>query len=171
MDADGYETAPGEAGELLIRGRHNMKEYWRNPEATGEALRDGWLHTGDVARRDAQGFLFIEDRLKDMIVSGGENVYPAEVENAALSHPGVREVAVIGQPSARWGETPLAVVVAHDESLTAADLLAHCASRLARFKLPAAVAFVDEIPRNPTGKALKGVLRERFPGPAPPAPE
>ena len=167
VDADGRETAPGEAGELLIRGRHNMKEYWRNPEATREALRDGWLHTGDVARRDAQGFLFIEDRLKDMIVSGGENVYPAEVENAALSHPGVREVAVIGQPSARWGETPLAVVVAHDESLTAADLLAHCARRLARFKLPAAVAFVDEIPRNPTGKALKGVLRERFPGPAP----
>ncbi len=167
VDSEGRDTAPGEPGEMLLRCRHNMKEYWRNPDATREVLRGGWLRTGDVATRDADGFLRIEDRVKDMIIAGGENVYPAEVENAVLSHPGVREVAVIGQPSARWGEVPVAVVVARDPALSSEDVSAHCAGRLARFKLPKAVELIDEIPRNPTGKVLKHVLRERFPGPAP----
>ncbi len=167
VDSEGRDTAPGEAGELVLRARHVMKEYWRNPEATAAALRNGWLHTGDIATRDADGFVSIEDRLKDMIISGGENIYPAEVENAILSHPGVREVAVIGQPSARWGEVPAAIVAAQDDTLTAGAVIAHCMGRLARFKLPKVVAFVDEVPRNPSGKALKHILRRRFPGPAP----
>ena len=166
VDRQGRDVAPGEPGEIVLRGRHNMKEYWRNPEATAEALRGGWLHTGDVATMDSEGFLRIEDRVKDMIIAGGENVYPAEVENAVLSHPAVREVAVIGQPSARWGEVPVAIVVARG-ALAPEEVVAHCAARLARFKLPKAVELIDEIPRNPSGKALKHVLRRRFPGPAP----
>jgi acyl-CoA synthetase (AMP-forming)/AMP-acid ligase II len=163
----GEDVAPGEPGEVLIRGPHVMREYWNRPEATAETIRDGWLHSGDVATLDEEGFVYIQDRTKDMIISGGENVYPAEIENVLLSHPGIAEVAVIGQPSARWGESPLAVVVRADPALGAEAVLDHCRGKLARFKLPRAVEFVDEVPRNPTGKVLKRVLRERFPGPAP----
>jgi acyl-CoA synthetase (AMP-forming)/AMP-acid ligase II len=116
---------------------------------------------------DKEGFVYIQDRTKDMIISGGENVYPAEIENVILSHAKVGEVAVIGQPSAKWGESPLAVVVKADDSLSADELLEHCQGKLARFKQPTAVEFIDVIPRNPTGKVLKRLLRERFPGPAP----
>ena len=164
---DGRDVEPGEPGEVIIAGRHVMKEYWNRPDATAETLRDGWLHSGDLATIDKEGFVYIQDRLKDMIISGGENVYPAEIENVILSHPRVREVAVIGQESARWGESPLAVVAATDDKLTAGDVLRHCDGKLARFKLPRGVEFVDEIPRNPTGKVLKRLLRDRFPGPAP----
>ena len=115
---------------------------------------------------DDDGFVYIQDRTKDMIISGGENVYPAEVENVILAHPKVGEVAVIGQPSSKWGESPLAVVVRADESLSAGEVLEHCDGKLARFKLPRAVEFIAEIPRNPTGKVLKRLLREQFPGPA-----
>lgn len=167
VDADGRDVAPGEVGEVLVRGPHVMVGYWNRPEATAETLRDGWLHTGDVATMDKDGFVTIRDRTKDMIISGGENVYPAEIENVILGHPGVAEVAVIGQPSETWGESPFAVVVAADPSLRDADVLDHCRGKLARYKLPKAVEFVDAIPRNPTGKVLKRVLRERFPGPAP----
>jgi acyl-CoA synthetase (AMP-forming)/AMP-acid ligase II len=120
-----------------------------------------------VAVRDEQGYVFIRDRLKDMIISGGENIYPAEIENLLHGHPGVFEVAVIGQPSERWGESPFAVVVRKDPALSARDVLDYCQGRLARFKQPRGVAFVDELPRNPSGKVLKRSLRERFPGPAP----
>lgn len=164
---DGRDAAPGQPGEVLIRGAHLMKEYWNRPEATAETIRDGWLHSGDVATIDKEGFVTIQDRTKDMIISGGENVYPAEIENVILAHPKVGEVAVIGQPSARWGESPLAVVVKADPSLSADDVIAHCQGKLARFKQPAAVEFIDAIPRNPTGKVLKRLLREQFPGPAP----
>jgi acyl-CoA synthetase (AMP-forming)/AMP-acid ligase II len=143
-----------------------MKGYWNRPEATAEAIRDGWLHTGDVATIDADGFVFINDRKKDMIISGGENIYPAEIENVILSHPKVREVAVIGQASARWGESPLAVVVKQDAALTEAEVVEWSRGKLAGYKRPRAVRFVDEIPRNPAGKILKRVLRERFPEPA-----
>ena len=115
---------------------------------------------------DEDGFVYIKDRLKDMLISGGENVYPAEIENAVLGHPKVAEVAVIGQPSARWGEVPLAIVVPTDDTATKDEILAFCIDKLARFKLPKSVEFVDEIPRNPTGKVLKHQLRERFPGEA-----
>jgi acyl-CoA synthetase (AMP-forming)/AMP-acid ligase II len=166
VDPDGVEVAPGEVGEVIIAGRHIMKGYWNRPEATAEAIRDGWLYSGDLAAIDKEGFVYIQDRKKDMIISGGENVYPAEIENVILTHPGVREVAVIGQPSDKWGESPLAVVVRSDPDLAAQDVRAHCDGKLARFKQPRAVEFVDEIPRNPTGKVLKRLLRERFPGPA-----
>ncbi len=164
---DGSTCDAGESGEILIRAKHLMAGYWNNPNASAEALVDGWLRTGDIAVADADGYVTIQDRLKDMIISGGENVYPAEIENVILSHPGVREVAVVAQPSPRWGESPLAVVVALDPSLTETDIVSWCNGKLARFKMPKAVEFVEIIPRNPTGKALKRLMREQFPGPAP----
>ncbi len=166
VDDRGRDVAPGALGEVIIRGQHLMKGYWNRPEATAETIRDGWLYTGDLATIDDEGFVFIADRKKDMIISGGENVYPAEIENVILSHPKVKEVAVIGQASAKWGESPLAIVVKADDALDAADVLEHCDGKLARYKLPKDVRFVDEIPRNPAGKILKRVLRERFPEPA-----
>lgn len=167
VDEDGKEVAPGTVGEVWLNGPHIMKEYWNRPDATAEALTDGWLRTGDVAVMDDEGFVYIQDRIKDMIISGGENVYPAEIENVILQHPGVKEVAVIGQPSDKWGESPFAVIVKADEAVTEADVLKFTDGKLARFKLPRAAGFVDEIPRNPSGKALKRILREQFPGPAP----
>jgi O-succinylbenzoate-CoA ligase len=151
-----------EPGEVQIRGPHVMVGYWNRPEATAEALVDGWLKTGDVAVIDTEGFVYIQDRIKDMIISGGENVYPAEIEHAIVSHDGVLEAAVIGIPSEKWGESPLAVVVKSDESLSADDILAWTDGKLARFKQPKAVVFIDVIPRNPTGKVLKRVLRDQF---------
>ena len=122
--------------------------------------------TCDVASVDAEGFVYIQDRKKDMIISGGENIYPAEIENVILAHPKVREVAVIGQASAKWGESPLAVVVKQDATLSEADVVEWTRGKLAGYKRPRAVRFVDEIPRNPAGKILKRVLRDRFPEPA-----
>lgn len=165
---DGQDCPPGEQGELWVKARHVMKGYWNRPDATAETItEDGWLRTGDVAALDEAGFVYIQDRIKDMIISGGENVYPAEIENIILSHPDVAEVAVIGQESERWGESPFAVVVRKSESLTEKDVLAWCDGKLARFKLPRGAAFIDLIPRNANGKVLKRLLREQFPGPAP----
>jgi O-succinylbenzoate-CoA ligase len=166
VDADGNAVGPGEPGEILIRGPHIMKAYWNRPDATAESLRDGWLYSGDIATVDEDGFVYIQDRKKDMIISGGENVYPAEVENVILGHPGVADVAVIGQPSKKWGESGFAVVVRADDALTEDDVLGHCQGKLARFKQPRGAAFVEAIPRNPSGKALKRILRDQFPGPA-----
>jgi acyl-CoA synthetase (AMP-forming)/AMP-acid ligase II len=167
VDPHGKPCPPGEAGEVVIRSSANMTGYWNRPEATESTLRDGWLHTGDVAAMDSDGFVTILDRLTDMIITGGENVYPAEVEDAILAHPGVLEVAVIAQASDRWGESPCAVVVRSDPSLSEADVVAWCQGRLARYKQPRTVVFTDTIPRNPSGKALKRLLREQFPGPSP----
>ena len=148
--------------EMCIRDR-----YWNRPDATEETITsDGWLRTGDVAVIDKDGFIYIQDRIKDMIISGGENVYPAEIENIILAHEGVAEVAVIGQPSEKWGESPFAIVVRKEESVSEEDILHHCDGKLARFKLPKGVAFIDVIPRNANGKVLKRELREKFPGPA-----
>lgn len=166
IDANGEDVAAGESGEVLFRGPHLMKEYWNNPKATKAAFTGGWLHTGDVATVDEDGFIYIKDRIKDMIISGGENVYPAEVENALLSFAGVVEAAVIGQPSEKWGESAFAVVVRKEDSVTEAALLEHCRARLSKFKLPKGFAFVETIPRNPSGKILKRELRAQFPGPA-----
>lgn len=166
VDADDNDVAPNVPGEVVVAGKHLMKEYWNRPEATAETIRNGWLYTGDVAVIDEEGFIYIQDRTKDMIISGGENVYPAEIENVILQHPDVAEVAVIGQPSEKWGESPFAVVVKKNDSLTDIEVLGHCKGKLAPFKLPKAVAFIAEIPRNPTGKILKRILREEFPGPA-----
>ena len=164
VDEAGKDCASDEAGEIWVRGSHIMKEYWNRPDATEESLvADGWLRTGDVASMDTDGFVTIQDRLKDMIITGGENVCPAEIENIILGHPDVAEVAVIGQPSKRWGESPLAVVVGKSESLSEADVLKYCDGKLARFKLPKSAVFIDVIPRNPSGKVLKRILREQFP--------
>jgi acyl-CoA synthetase (AMP-forming)/AMP-acid ligase II len=162
----GEDVAPGQPGEVLVKAAHNMVGYWNNPAATAEAIRDGWLYTGDIALCDADGFITIHDRVKDMVISGGENVYPAELEDVIMGCPGVADVAVIGQQSERWGESPFAVVVRNDENLSEADVLKHCDGKLARFKQPKGAVFIDEIPRNPTGKPLKRILREQFPGPA-----
>ncbi len=167
VDAQGNDTAPDVPGEVIIRCKHLMKGYWNHPEATADTIRDGWLYTGDVATVDDEGFVYIQDRTKDMIISGGENVYPAEIENVILRHPKVKEVAVIGQPSAKWGESPLAIVVRNDDTLTGSEILDHCKGKLAPFKLPKTVQFIDVIPRNPTGKVLKRVLREQYSGPGP----
>ncbi len=167
VDPQGKPCATGEAGEVVVRGRHVMREYWNRPDATAETIRNGWLHTGDVAVMDADGFVAIQDRIKDMIISGGENVYPAEIESVLASHPQIVEAAVIGQDSEKWGESPLAIVVSTADGLTEADVMAHCEGKLARYKRPQRVVFVKEIPRNPSGKILKRVLREQFPGPAP----
>jgi O-succinylbenzoate-CoA ligase len=166
VDETGRPCPPGTAGEVVVRGPHVMRGYWNRPEATAETLRNGWLHTGDVAVMDAEGFVAIQDRIKDMIISGGENVYPAEVENVLMSHPQIVEAAVIGVPSEKWGESPLAIIVRSDEALTGGEVLEFCRGKLAGYKRPQAVEFVDTIPRNPSGKILKRVLREQFPGPA-----
>ncbi|HEX2484718.1 MAG TPA: long-chain fatty acid--CoA ligase [Myxococcota bacterium] len=168
VDDTGRDVAPGAIGEVLVRGEHVMKGYWKRPDATAEVLRDGWLHTGDLATVDKEGCVYIQDRKKDMIISGGENVYPAEVEAVLARHPDVLECAVIGMPSARWGESAAAVVVLKQGcSVAADDVIAFFHGKLARYKVPRVVEFVEQIPRNPTGKVLKRVLRERFPGPAP----
>ena len=162
VDEAGADVAADEPGEILVRGRHNMAGYWNNEAATAETIIDGWLHTGDIAVQDGDGFIFIRDRIKDMIISGGENVYPAEIEDVLLSHPGVADVAVIGIPSARWGESPMAVVVRAEPGLDERTVLEHCSGKLARYKLPRRVVFIDVVPRNPTGKPLKRLLREQF---------
>ena len=167
MDDDGNECAPGVAGEVWVKGAHIMREYWNRPDATAETIVGGWLRTGDVATMDAEGFVAIQDRIKDMIISGGENVYPAEIEGVLASHPGITEAAVIGQQSEKWGESPLAIVVRNDDSLTEADVMDFCQGKLAGYKRPKAVVFTEEIPRNPSGKILKRVLREQFPTQAP----
>lgn len=164
---DGSECAPDEPGEVLVKGEHVMIEYWNRPDATAETIVDDWLHTGDVATIDADGFVYIQDRLKDMIISGGENVYPAEIENVIMTLDGVKDCGVIGQPSERWGESPFALVVRQDDRLDEAAVMSFLNGKLARFKMPSGVAFLDEIPRNPSGKILKRVLREQYPGPAP----
>ena len=167
VDENGKDCEAGEQGEVWVSGKHVMLEYWNRPDATAETITsDGWLRTGDVASADEDGFIYIQDRIKDMIISGGENVYPAEIENIILTHPAVTEVAVIGQPSDKWGESPFAVVVKKDESLTEADVLSHCHGKLGRFKVPRGAVFVEVIPRNANGKVLKRELRKQFPGPA-----
>ncbi|WP_439105533.1 long-chain-fatty-acid--CoA ligase [Congregibacter sp.] len=162
VDGHGDTVAAGETGEILLRARHIMKEYWNRPDATAETLRDGWLHTGDIATMDAEGFVTICDRKKDMIISGGENVYPAEIENVLMQHDDVADAAVIGLPSEKWGESPLAIIVPGNAALEESSVMAFCQGKLARFKQPTAVRFVDSIPRNPSGKILKRLLRDEF---------
>jgi long-chain acyl-CoA synthetase len=162
--ASGEDVEVRQVGEIWIRGPHIMKGYWNMPEATAETiLPGGWLRTGDAGYRDEDGYLYVHDRVKDLIVSGGENVYPAEVENVIMSHPGVADVAVIGVPHERWGETPRALVVrVPGGELTATELIGFCRERLAGFKCPTSVDWIDELPRNPSGKVLKRDLRAPY---------
>jgi long-chain acyl-CoA synthetase len=165
VDTDTGEDKPvGEVGELWTRSHQNMAGYWRNEKATSEAITpDGWFRTGDAGYLDDGGFIYLHDRVKDMIVSGGENVYPAEVENVLMKHPDVADVAVIGVPDERWGEAVKAIVVkAEGASSTAEDLISFCREHLAGYKLPKSVEFADVLPRNPSGKLLKRELREPY---------
>ena len=163
VDPTGTPVPDGTIGEVVARGPQVMRGYWNLPEATAEALRDGWLHTGDAGVMDGEGYLFIQDRVKDMIVSGGENVYPREVEEVLFQHPAVREAAVIGVPDPRWGETVKAVVALREGvDATGEDIVTFCRSRLGGFKLPRSVDFVEALPRNAAGKVLKRELRERY---------
>lgn len=154
---------PGETGEVVCRGGQVMKGYWKLPEATAQALRGGWLHTGDAGDMNEDGYLYIVDRIKDMIVSGGENIYSAEVEAAISAHPAVKDAAVIGVPDDRWGEVPKAFVVAEPGTiLTEKDLIEFVRERIAHYKAPRSVEFVDSLPRNASGKILKRELREPY---------
>jgi long-chain acyl-CoA synthetase len=166
VDDDGRALPVGEIGELWIRGPNIVKGYWNNPEATAAAITDGWLHSGDLARLDDEGFVYIVDRAKDMLIRGGENVYCAEVEGALFEHPAVYDAAVIGIPHHELGEEVGAVVrLKEGETATEGDLRRHVAERLAAFKVPVKVWFVDdELPRNPAGKVLKRELRDRLLG-------
>jgi fatty-acyl-CoA synthase len=162
VDDAGHDVTAGATGEIALRGPKVFKRYWRDDEATANAIRDGWFHTGDIGRVDDEGFLYIEDRKKDMILSGGENIASPEIERAIYEHPAVLEAAVVGVPDTRWGEVPKAfVVIRTGASVSADDVTAHCAARLAKFKVPKHVEFIDELPRNPSGKILKRELRER----------
>lgn len=160
---DGEDVQPGEAGEILVRGATVMKGYWRNEKATAETLRNGWLHTGDIGRLDEDGFLTLTDRAKDLIISGGTNIYPREVEEVVARHPGVLEVSVVGQPSAEWGEDVVAFVVPRGEGACDAKVLdAWCRAEMASFKKPKRYVFCAELPKNSYGKVLKTELRRQL---------
>ena len=151
-----------------MKGPNITPGYWNRPDANASSFTDGWLHTGDAARIDEEGFYYIVDRWKDMYISGGENVYPAEVENVLHQLNAIAEAAVIGMPSEQWGETGMAIIaVKPGHSITEAEIHAHCAANLARFKRPHTIRFVDALPRNATGKIHKPTLRKNFAAPAP----
>lgn len=157
---DGAEAAPGAMGELLLSGPVIFSGYWNNPEATASTLIDGWVHTGDIAMKDDQGFFYIVDRKKDMFISGGENVFPVEVEKVIAAHPGVAEVAVIGVPDPTWGEVGKAFVVPRaGGSLESAEVLKFAGERLGRYKVPKYVEIIEALPKSAVGKVLKKDLR------------
>jgi len=163
VDALDRDVPAGQPGEVLVRGPQLMRGYWHQPAATAEALRGGWLHTGDVGTLDSDGYVVIRDRLKDLIVSGGENVYPRAIEAVLEQHPAVLEAAVIGVPDPRWGETVMAVIVLREsDGLSAAEVIAHCRTHLGGFEVPRAVEFVPSLPRNALGKVLKRTLRAPY---------
>jgi acyl-CoA synthetase (AMP-forming)/AMP-acid ligase II len=163
VDAEDRPVPAGTAGEIIVRGPQLMRGYWNLEDATREALRGGWMHTGDAGTLDARGYVFIQDRVKDMIVSGGENVYPREVEDVLFQHPAVADAAVIGVPDEQWGEAVKAIVVCREgRDVTAEALLEFCKGRLGGFKRPRSLDFVDALPRNPSGKVLKKDLREPY---------
>ncbi|WP_279106174.1 fatty-acid--CoA ligase FadD5 [Gordonia paraffinivorans] len=158
------DVKPGEVGEIVYRGPNLMKGYWNKPEETAEAFRGGWFHSGDLVRQDEEGFLYVVDRAKDMIISGGENIYCAEVENVLYGHPKIAEAAIIGRAHEKWGEVPVAVVVLAEgvEDLRLEELEPYLNENLARFKHPKDLVIIDELPRNAGGKVVKPKLRERF---------
>jgi long-chain acyl-CoA synthetase len=160
LSEQGERLPTGTPGEVCVRGEVVMPGYWNQPAATAHAIRDGWLYTGDIGALDAQGFLTLMDRSKDLVISGGNNIYPREVEETLLTHPQVQEVGVIGRPDAEWGESLVAYVVARGP-VSAQDLDRHCLAQLARYKRPKQYRFVNELPKNNYGKVLKTALRER----------
>jgi O-succinylbenzoic acid--CoA ligase len=165
IERDGEVAAPGDAGEILVRGATVSAGYWQQPEKTAETFRGGWLHTGDIGHLDAEGYLYVLDRRDDLIISGGENVYPAEIEEVLLSHPAVAEAGVRGIADARWGSVPAAsVVLRAGAQATAEELTAYCRDRLARYKTPAVISFVEALPRTSAGKLQRRLLPGTRPG-------
>jgi fatty-acyl-CoA synthase len=163
VDENDKELPPGEVGEIIVRGPNVVEGYYKNPEETEKTFRGGWLHTGDLGKLDDLGFLYMVDRIKDMIKSGGINIYSKEVEDVLCLHPKVKEAVVIGVPHEKWGETVKAVVVPKKgEEVTEQEIIDHCKRYLASYKKPTSVSFVDELPKSPLGKVLKKELRERF---------
>lgn len=163
VDAEGNDLPRGEMGEVWVKGPNVIREYWRLPEATAESITDGWLHTGDMGYIDQEGYLYLVDRKKDMYISGGENVYPAEVEDVLMSFEKIADVGVIGIPDEKWGEVGLAVVVpAPGVDVTEEEIVEFCRGKLAKYKIPKKVVFVDSLPRTATGKILKKELKARF---------
>ena len=165
VDMEGHDVRPDgeQIGEVVVRGNTVMNGYYRDPDATATVMRDGWLHTGDMATLDEDGYLVIKDRIKDVIIRGGENISSVEVENAIAAHPGVLECAVVSAPDEHFGEAPVAIVVLKpDAVVTAQDLKHHCRDRIARFKVPREFHFRGSLPKGGTGKVLKAELREPF---------
>ncbi|MGO8917024.1 MAG: o-succinylbenzoate--CoA ligase [Stellaceae bacterium] len=168
VDGEGREVAPGERGEILIRGPNVMTGYWRNPAATATALVEGWFHTGDIGHVDARGDYYIDERKNDVIISGGENIYPAEIEAILLGDPRIAEAAVVARPDARWGEVPVAIIVRRvGANLAAAEVLALFQDRIARFKHPRDIVFAASLPKNAMGKVLRHELRRGLSAPPP----
>jgi acyl-CoA synthetase (AMP-forming)/AMP-acid ligase II len=163
VDENEVPVAPGVIGEIVARGPQLMQGYWNRPDETREALRGGFMHTGDAGVMDAEGFVYIQDRVKDMIVSGGENIYPRMIEEVLFTHPAIADVAAIGVPHETWGETVKAVVVLRaGTTATEDEIIEFCRGKLGGFERPRSVDVVKELPRNPTGKVLRRVLREPY---------
>jgi acyl-CoA synthetase (AMP-forming)/AMP-acid ligase II len=163
VDEQGNTLPPREVGEIITRSKQNMKGYWNLPEATAKAIKGEWFYTGDAGYTDEEGYVYIYDRVKDMIVSGGENIYPAEVESAIFGHPAVADVAVIGVPDEKWGESVKAVIVKKPGvEATGDEIIAYARERIASYKVPRSVDFVEALPRNPTGKILKREIRAPY---------
>jgi acyl-CoA synthetase (AMP-forming)/AMP-acid ligase II len=161
VDLLGEALPVGEMGEIIARGPNMMQGYWNLPEETAATIKDGWLHTGDMGRIDDEGYLYVLDRMKDMIVSGGENVYPAEIEKVIQEIPAVSDVAVIGIADDKWGETPKAyIVIQNGATITPEEIASFCRTKLAGYKVPRHIEIIEALPRNPTGKVLKQELRK-----------
>ena len=163
VDVNGQDVQPGAAGEILVKSGSTLRGYWRNPKATAEAIRDGWYHTGDMGRIDSEGYVYVVDRVKDMIISGGENVYSSEVENALASYPGLAEFAVVGVPDAQWGEVVTACVVPKaGENPSLESIQVFLRPLLAGYKIPRRLEVMPALPRNPMGKLQKHLLRSQL---------
>jgi fatty-acyl-CoA synthase len=160
IDARGRDVRVGETGELCIAGPHIFAGYWNNPQGTAEVLRDGWLHTGDMARSDESGYFTIVGRYKDMIISGGENIYAAEVEAVFKEHPAVADAALVGEPDPKWGEAGvMAVVLKKNTAVSSEELIRFCEDKIARYKMPKRIIFMESLPTSPYGKVMKKELK------------
>jgi long-chain acyl-CoA synthetase len=161
VDSNGDPVPVGETGEITIRGPNIMKGYFNRPEETKETLKDGWLYSGDIGRFDQEGYLYVVDRIKDLIISGGLNVYPSEVEGVLYTHPAIDECAVVGMPHAEYGEAVTAFVIPNNDlKVTEAELIAHCKKYIASYKAPKSVVFVEDLPKSAAGKILRRKIRE-----------
>ena len=163
VDNEGHDIGPGEIGEVIAKGDHITQGYWKRPDETAKTLKNGWLYTGDLATVDEGEYIYIIDRKKDMIISGGENIYPKEIEEVIYTHPSVSEVAVLGVPEKEWGEAVKALIILKEgKSATEREIIELCKKNLAGYKKPKSVDFVQNLPRTPSGKILKRKLRETF---------